>query len=126
MIWINWGPGDPAEAQTLMRVTETRAILTRTPASRAHLYLAVLFTPDTLSMVVVAASQQACAACAALLESFSAWGGLHWPDDPADYWTNDETPVDEPTVAADIPSSVLEPGVADPAHGRRPPVVGGG
>ena len=68
MIWINWGPGDPSEAQTLMRVTETGAILTRTPVSRAHLYLAVLFAPDTVSMVVVVASQQAHAARAEIIE----------------------------------------------------------
>ena len=97
------------EAQTEMRITEMGAILTRTPVSRAHLYLAVMFSPDTLSMVVVAASQQACAARAAILESFSVWEVLHWPTDPAEYWTKDATHVDELTVAADIPSGVLGP-----------------
>ena len=38
-----------------------------------------------------------------------AWGVLHWPDDPADYWTNDADPVDEPTVSPDIPAGVLGP-----------------
>ena len=85
-----------------MRVTEMGAILTRSPVSRAHLYLAVMLSTDTLTMVVAAASQQACAARTAILEAFSAWGELHWPADPAEYWTNGETPVDEPTVSADI------------------------
>ena len=109
MIWINSGPGDPSEVQTLMRVTETGAILTRTPAPREHLCLAVLFASDTVSMVVVAASQQAHAARAEIIESFSAWGVLNWPDDPAEYWTNDANPVDEPTVSPDIPADVLGP-----------------
>ena len=109
MIWISWGPGDPAGAQTLMRVTETGAILTRILVSRAHLYLAVLFAPDTVSMVVVAASRQACTARADIMESFSAWGVLRWADDPAEYWTNDANPVDEPTVSPDIPADVLGP-----------------
>ena len=45
MFWINWGAEDPSQAQNLMRVTETGAIITRTPVPRRHLYLAVLFSP---------------------------------------------------------------------------------
>ena len=85
MFWINWGAEDPSQSQKLMRVTDTGAIITRTPAPRRHLYLAVLFSTDTLAMVVVAASQQAHEARAELTEAFSHWGVLTWPDDPTQY-----------------------------------------
>ena len=111
MIWTNWGPDDPSHAQNLMTsVTETGAILTRTPVPREHICLAVLFAPDTVAMVVVAASQQAHEARAEIIESFSHWGVLNWPDDPAVYWINDENPVDEPAVSPEIPDDVPGPG----------------
>ena len=114
MVWINWGPDDPSQAQNLMRVTETGAILTQTPVPREHLYLAILFAPDTVAMSVVAASQQAHEARAEIIESFSHWGVLNWPDDPADYWTNDANPVDEPAVSLEIPDDVPGPGWPTP------------
>ena len=109
MVWINWGVEDPSQSHHLMRVTETGAIITRTPVPRRHLYLAVLLSHDTVAMVVVAASQQAHEARSELTEAFSHWGVLTWPDDPSTYWTNDADPVDEPPVSPEIPDGVPGP-----------------
>ena len=79
MVWIIWGVEDPSHPHHLMRVTDTGAIITRTPVPRRHLYLVVLFSHDTVAMVVVAASQQAHEARSELTEAFSHWGVLTWP-----------------------------------------------
>ena len=100
-----------------MRVTETGAIITRTPVPRRHLCLAVLFLTDTLAMVFVAASQQAHEARAELVEAFSHSVVLTWPDDPTQYWTNDAAPVDEPAVSPEIPDSVPGPNWPTPLTG---------
>ena len=62
MLWINWGAEGLPEEQTVMRVTDTGAIITRTPVARRHIYLGVMFASDTVALVVVAASRQAFAA----------------------------------------------------------------
>ena len=109
MFWVNWGAEGPTRAQRLMRVTDTSAIVTRTPAPRRHLHLAVLFSADTLAIVVVAASQQAQEARAEITEALSHWGVVTWPDDPAQYWTHEANPVDEPVVSPEIPDAFLRP-----------------
>ena len=85
MLWINWGAEGPTREQALMRVTGTGAIITRSRVSRRHLYLGVMFAPDTLAIVVMAASRQALEARAEITAALTHWGAVTWPDDPAEY-----------------------------------------
>ena len=85
-----------------MRVTNTGAIITRTPIPRRHLYLAALFSPDALVIVIVAASQQALEAQAEITAALTQWGAVTWPDDPEQIWTNAATPTDETFVHPEI------------------------
>ena len=68
-------------------------------------------------MVVAAASQQAHEARTELIEAFSHWGVLTWPDDPTRHWTNDAAPVDEPAVSPEIPDGVPRPNWPTPLTG---------
>ena len=107
MLWINWGADGPTQEQALMRVTDTGAIITRTPVSRRHLYLWVMFAPDTLAVVVVAASRQALEARAEITAALSHWGAATWPDQPAECWTHEGEHVDEPVVASELSDALL-------------------
>ena len=69
-----------------MRVAGTGAILTRSAVPRIHIYLGVLFTPDSLAVVVVAASRQALAARSEITEALTEWGAVTWPEDPAEFY----------------------------------------
>ena len=89
-----------------MRVTDTGAILTRTPVPRQCIYLGVMFAPDTLAVVVVAASRQALEARDDITAALSHWGAVTWPEDPAEYWTHEGEDVDEPVVESE-PSDAL-------------------
>ena len=117
MFWVNWGAEGPTREQALMRVTETGAIITRTRVPRRHLYLGVLFAPDTLAIVVVAASRQALEARAEITAALSHWGAVTWPDDPAQYWTHGDDRINEPVVSSELSDALLGPDWPSPLTG---------
>ena len=92
-----------------MRVTDTGAIITRACVPRRHLYLGVLFAPDTLAIVAVAASRQALEARAEITAALTHWGAVTWPDDPAQYWTHGDNRVNEPMVSSELSDALLGP-----------------
>ena len=89
-----------------MRVTGTGAILTRSAVPRGCIYLGVMFSSDTLAVVVVAASHQALEARAEITEALTEWGAVTWPEDPAEYWTHGGEDDDEPFVGS-VPPALL-------------------
>ena len=108
MLWINWGCVGETGEQTSMRATGTGAILTRSAVPRSHIFLGVLFSPDSLAVVVVAASHQALAAQTEITEALTEWGAVTWPDDPPDdptgYYVGEDD--DEPEVGS-VPPALL-------------------
>ena len=106
MLWINWGAVGRPGKQSLMRVTGTGAILTRSSVPRQCIYLGVMFAPDTLAVVVVAASRQALEARDDITAALTQWGAVTWPEDPAEYWTHEGEDVDEPFVGS-VPHDAL-------------------
>ena len=117
MFWVNWGAEGSTRAQKLIRVADTGAIITRALVPIRHLYLAALFSADTLATLVVAASQHAQEVRAEITEAFSHWGVVAWPDDPAQYWTHEADPVDEPVVSPEISDAFLGPDWPSPLIG---------
>ena len=112
MFWVNWGAEGPTREQELMRVTDTGRV------PRRHLYLGVLFAPDTLAIVVVAASRQAHEARAEITAALTHLGVVTWPGDPAHYyWTHGDDHVDEPVVSSELSDALLGPDWPSPLTG---------
>ena len=62
-----------------------------------------------LAMLVVAASQQACAAKAAIVRAFNGWGVLTCPDDPSAFFNNEATGCLGPLTAHPPPPDYTGP-----------------
>ena len=105
MIWVYWGADGTRESQALLRVAASGTILTHTLIPREHIYFAVRFDPDSLAMMVVAASQQACSDRLPIVEAFSRWGVLAWPDDAKQYLNNENIQIVEPFTVSEPPAT---------------------